>query len=246
MAGGYWRVITMKRKVLIFFVALWLAAAPAFGMNAIAYFNLGLESSWAYKKIEYFTKALDLDPGLARAYAMRGILYYFQEKYGNVIDDYEHYTRLMPKDAGGHRMLGMGYLKSGLYKAAIHNFSRAIEIDPGLSDPYAYRAEAHRLLGDHPRAIADATRAISLPGHLRVTSSAYSTRSKSYRALGRIEDADADISKSVDLDPRYAILRYLTGNTDLKQIRGAGLMCLIGIAFVLIFRLRLKPPKKDK
>lgn len=236
----------MKTRIMVIVAALCLLASPGLGMNAIAYFNLGNEASMTYKKIEYFSKALSLDPGMAQAYAKRGALFFFQGKYAKVIEDFENYVRLRPADAQGFRMLGRGYLKSGLYKSAIHSFNRAIELDPQIADPYAFRAEAFRLMGQHKRGVDDATRAVSLPGNMRVISAAYKTRSKCYRALERIEEADADMVTSVDLDPRYAILRYLTAYTDLEQIRGAGLFGIIAIALVLIFRLRLRPPSKDE
>jgi len=57
------------------FILVWPLMAKAHGMDAMAYFNLGLKSTMTKKKINYFSKALELNPLLAEAYEKRGILY---------------------------------------------------------------------------------------------------------------------------------------------------------------------------
>lgn len=135
------------RKLYIYILGLLILAGwpthdrevLAFGENAVGYFNLGLKSSMAYKKIDYFTKAIELDPRLAPAYEKRGLHYYFQEKYDKVIEDFTRFIRLVPDKADAYRMLGMAYLKIGDYDKAIINFDRAIDLDPEISAAYSYR-----------------------------------------------------------------------------------------------------------
>jgi hypothetical protein len=55
----------MKTVAIYLFIFLWLLVAPAYGDNAMEYFNRGVKSSVTHKKIEYFTKALELNPDLA-------------------------------------------------------------------------------------------------------------------------------------------------------------------------------------
>jgi hypothetical protein len=43
-------------------------SAPAWGQDAVYFYNLGLENSMANRKIHYFSKALELNPSLAVAY----------------------------------------------------------------------------------------------------------------------------------------------------------------------------------
>ena len=57
----------MKTVAVYLFIFLWLVTAPAYGDNATEYFNLGVKNSATHKKIEYFTKALDLNPDWAEA-----------------------------------------------------------------------------------------------------------------------------------------------------------------------------------
>ena len=60
---------------------------------------------------------------MTEAYEKRGILYFFQGKFDNVIQDFQTYIELSPPKFEAYRMLGMGYLKSGDYPSAIYNFT---------------------------------------------------------------------------------------------------------------------------
>jgi hypothetical protein len=51
----------MKKVIFCLLMLLWLSPAQAEIGDAMDYFNLGLESSLTNKKIEYFTKALELN-----------------------------------------------------------------------------------------------------------------------------------------------------------------------------------------
>jgi Tfp pilus assembly protein PilF len=218
----------------------------AFGKNATEYFNLGLKSSLANKRINYFTKALELDPRLADAYEKRAIHFYFQGKYDRVIEDFTEYIRLVPDKADAFWMLGMGYLKTGNYQKAIVNFDKAIHFSPKMSSAYAYRAEAFRKNGQINDAIQDAGMAINTGSDMRVLADVYRTRAKAYQELGEETWADADFKKAAEIDPRYFFYRYVSGYADLEDIRRAGLLGMIGLAFVFIFGFKLKTPKKDE
>lgn len=237
----------MKTVAIYLFIFLLLLTAPAYGDNAMEYFNLGVKSSVTRKKIEYFTKALELDPGLTAAYEKRGLLHYFQGNYDKVIQDYETYLDLAPAEANSYRMLGLGYLKIGKYESAIYNFTQAIKIDPKLTSAYAYRAEAYRLSGNDEEAIRDATKATKLRGDPRAQADAYKTRVKIYRRLGNVELAVADSRAAMRIDPRIPRFwgrRYFYKYASPEELSKAGLIALIAIALILIFKLTIKPPKK--
>ncbi len=229
--------------------ALWSKQVPqayAFEGNAAHYFNLGMKTSFAYKKIHYFTKALELNPGFAPAYEERGLNYYFQEKWDKVIQDFSHYIHLVPNKANAYQMLGMGYLKIGNYPKAIVNFDKALELKPEMAAALSYRAEALRLNGQLDEAIQDATKAIALESDQRILSDVYRTRGKAYQALGRKALASADLNKATQLDPRYVFYRYVSSYASLEDMRRAGLIGMIGMAFIYIFGMKLKPPEKDR
>jgi tetratricopeptide (TPR) repeat protein len=233
-------------KTAIFLIGLLLLSVSAvYGENAIDYYNLGVKSSMTRKKIEYFTKALELNPNLATAYEKRGQLYYFQGKYDKVIQDYNKYLDLEPAKEEAYWMIGMGYLESEDYEPAINNFSRAIDMEPDKLRSYAYRAEAYRLRGTDDKAFLDANKAIELRGDLRAKSDAYRTRAKLYWKIGRNELAAADVKSSYQVDPRVPRWwRYFLNYASPDELRSIAPFFFIALVFVLIFGLKLKPPKK--
>ena len=236
----------MSRIPVYLITLLLLYTLPVHADEAMDYFNLAQKGSVTRKKIELFTKALELNPKLAAAYEQRGLLYYFQEKYDKVIQDYQTYLDLAPEKAQAYRMLGLGYLKTGEYEPAIANFSRAIELEPQHPAGYAYRAEANRLRGKDEEAIRDATAAVKLRGDMRAKSEAYKTRARAYRKLGLMDLAYADTRSAWESDPRWSYwVRYWYKYASLEELRGAGLVGIIVLAFVLVFGLKLKPPNKD-
>jgi tetratricopeptide (TPR) repeat protein len=237
----------MKRKMTGFLIILMLTALPAHSENAIDYFNLGLKSTLTNTKIKYFSKALEMDPYLAEAYEKRGILYYFQEKFDRVIQDFQAYIRVAPPKAEAYRMLGMGYLKSGFHDRAVDIFSRAIELDPELISAYVYRAEAYRLSGKYEETIRDATVGIRQVCDERTKSDAYRTRAKIYWDMDRDDLAHADMNAAWDIDPRIPMWwRYFLKSATPKEMSRAAPFLILGIVVVLILGVKLKPPDKDE
>jgi len=235
--------------LILLVTVVWSKHVPklyAFDGSAMEYFDLGLKTSLAYKKINYFTRAIELNPRLAPAYEKRGLNYYFQGKYNEVIEDFTNYTRLVPNKADAYRMLGMAYLKINNHDKSIVNFDKALDLDPQMKGVLGYRAEAFRMIGRLDEAIDNSTRALAMESDLRILSDIYRTRAKAYLELGHEELANADLKNAADIDPRYFFYRYVSGYADLEDMRRAGLIGMIGMAFVFIFGLKLKPPRKDK
>jgi tetratricopeptide (TPR) repeat protein len=172
------------------------------------------------------------------------MLYYFLEKYDKMIQDFENYIELEPAKAEAYRMLGLGYLKAGLFKAAISSLTRAIEMNANLACAYANRAEAYRLSGKFEEAVRDSTRAIKYRPDLRTISDALRTRAKVYWKIGRNTEAYADNKKALSLDP--SIPKLWGSYPPLESMKKMGFIYLIGIVFALIFGLKFRPPKKDE
>ena len=242
--GGLERERVMKRVLVVSLIYMLLVSTSALAEDAMDFYQRGLKSSLAYQRIEHFTKAIELNPKLVDAYEKRAIHFYFQRKYDRAIQDYSRVIELEPYHADGYRMLGQAYFKKGHLDEAIVNLSRAIELDPKLAKGFGYRAEAYRLKGMAKEALSDSTRAIQLKGNQRTTAKAYATRAKVYRQLGEEKLSDSDFNMSVELDPRYALVRYLTGTADLEGMRKMGLFGIIGILFVGVFKLALPAPRK--
>lgn len=233
-------------KIICLAAFFMLTVVCAHGQDAMDYFNLGQKGTITRTKIKYFTRALALDSNLAEAYIKRGMLYYFQEKFDLAVQDFNAYIRLSPTNADAYRMLAMAYLKSEYYEQAITEFTRAIEMEPELAAAYAYRAEAYRGENKYEEAIRDATISINMTFDGRIKSDAYRTRAKVFRKIGRDKPAIADAQAAWDIDPRVPMWwRYFLKGASPEEMRFFSPFLMAGIAAVLIFGIKFKPPKKD-
>ncbi len=233
-----------------------LIACTAWGQDAMQFYDLGIKSSMTQRKIDYFTKALELDPNLSAAYEKRGVLYYFQENYPETIQDFQKVAYLKPFNSEAYVMLGLAFMKQGSLGEAIANLSRAIELDAHGAGAYSYRSEAFRLNGMLEEAIQDSTRAIKLGGSGPTIGRDYTTRSKAYRELGHNELADADFKKALKLDPDYYMYSMLTStellaswageSSRLESVGWMGAALIVALVFVVIFKLALAVPRKDR
>ncbi len=244
------------RKILVGVISYLLFTTYfAWGQDAIHFYNLGLNSSMTYKKIHYFTKALELDPKLSAAYEKRGTLYYFQEKYTKTLRDFQSLAELKPFEPETYIMLGLAYMKKENYNEAIASLTRATELDAQSADAYSYRAEAHQLKGMAEETIQDATNAIELGVNDQAAGRAYTARAKVYRKLGQSELADLDFKKALSLDPAFYIYTIASStefladsaseNSDLKRVSWMGAALIIALLFVVVFKLTFSAPKKN-
>ena len=234
----------MMKKLLFTLLTYMMLTTVAWGHDAMYFYNQGVQSSLANRKIDYFTKALRLNPNLVEAYEKRGFHYYYQRRFDNAIQDYTKAIELNPDDSFAYQMRGLAYLKKGDLQGATDSLSRAIELDPKMASAYAARAEAYHLKGMEDEAIRDATTAIHSRGNERTTANAYATRAKAYQQLGYETLSDADFNKSFELDPRYVLYRYLASTASLESVRRMGLFGIIALLFVGIFQLSLRAPRK--
>ena len=174
----------MKKAIAGVICYLLLTVCTAWGQDAMQFYDLGIKSSITKRKIDYFTRALELDPNLYAAYEKRGMLYYFQEKYPETIQDFQKVAYLKPFNSETYVMLGLAFMKQRNLDEAIANLSRAIELDAEGAGAYSHRSEAFRLNGMIEEAVQDSTRAIKFGGSGPIIGRAYTTRSKAYRELG--------------------------------------------------------------
>jgi len=118
--------------------------------------------------IEYFTKAIELNPNLAEAYYGHGLAYKSLDNrkrdYIQAISDFTQAIRINPNYAEAYSERGVAYLAIGDNVRAISDYNRAIEIDPNESGSYIRRGIIYNEMGNAVRAISDFQKACDL-GH---------------------------------------------------------------------------------
>lgn len=107
------------------------------------------------KAFSELTKAIEIDPKLARAYVTRGMAHNDKGEHDLAIADFTKVIELIPTDAHAYINRGMTYLNKGAYDPAVADFSKAIEIDPTATDAHKGRAQAYTYKGEYDKAWKD-------------------------------------------------------------------------------------------
>ncbi len=161
-------------------------------------------------------KALELDPALARALAIRGIARGWRN---DPAGEHADGVKAVELDPG----LALAWAARGATEqpsSAIQDTTRALALDPRLAIAWMNRGSARASQGDRDGAMADLTRAIELdPGFAHF----WSARGFLRRQLGDPQGALADFTRAVELAPGAAELWMSRGDAraDSGQYDGA-------------------------
>ena len=104
---------------------------------------------------------------------------------------------------------GAAYWRLKRYMQALVDLDESISLNPRDPTSFYNRAEVHRARGDHERAIADYTKAITMKSF----SHPYNGRGNSYRNLGRYDQAIADYNAAIRISPGAAVIYANRGDT---------------------------------
>ena len=124
----------------------------------------------AAKAVEMFTKAVELDPGFARAHAWLAcasfaLWYpkYSPEQVAECVARVQKALSLDENESEAHRILGTIYLhQDGQFERAEHHITRAIALNPNDANTAAKATELFSFTGRSQEAVASIKRAMSL------------------------------------------------------------------------------------
>jgi tetratricopeptide (TPR) repeat protein len=167
--------------------------------NALAYKDRG----WTYEKlgkhdlaIADCNAALMLDDKFAAAYSTRGWIYECQDKYDLAIADFTAAIKLDPGYTDALYDRAWANEQIGKYNLVITDCDATINLDPHYIAAYNIRGQTYMIQGRHDLAITDFSSAIKMNS---IDPYAYLNRSISYRNLGDIVHAQADLSRATAL-----------------------------------------------
>ena len=109
---------------------------------------------------------------------------------------------------------GVTLAQRNQFGAALCDFNRVIELNPGLAVAYRNRAELLAALGRMEEAVADYNQAIS---SLPEDPSLLRARAHAYQRLGDFRHASADITRAIQMAPNDPDLITQRGNLSAEQ-----------------------------
>lgn len=164
------------------------------------------------RAMDDLTSAIALDPGMIDAYFLRAETKESKKDFAGALIDIERVLQLTTGDQ--RALMRHGELKTlnGDTDAAVSDFQRAIEIDPkselGRSAAVAIRVIRHDIREDE--VIADLDELIA--NGFKNVPEAYFHRGTVHMRLGHLDEALADFSKTLRLDPHNAFALLDRGN----------------------------------
>lgn len=100
-----------------------------------------------------------------------------------------------PESATAWYQRGLEQQKRKDCRAALADFSRAIELQPDHFPALHQRGNCRQALGDYAGAVKDYSQAVGLPGRIDARFVVYFERANAYRRLGNLEAARADYTQ---------------------------------------------------
>ena len=151
------------------------------------------------------SKAIELDPAAAFAFAIRGRLHSMKREYELALKDMDEAIRLQPRESGFLCDRASVYEAAGQAERAIEDYSQAIRLDPRAGQPYISRGILYSNGGKFAEALADFNAVINLDPKSHV---AFFNRGTVYRRMVQYDSAIADYDEAIRLSPTY-VLAYL-------------------------------------
>ncbi|HOU13909.1 MAG TPA: tetratricopeptide repeat protein [Anaerolineae bacterium] len=155
------------------------------------------------RAIAAFDKAIQQDPGNAKAYYARGHAYVASDNLTAAIHDFDKALDLFTDPCEQSNVCsdrGIAYARQGNLRAARADFDKAIELNPANHNAYNNRAHVYTFQGDFVKAIADYNKAAEMnPGF----PDTYNNRGSTYKLQGDLAAALADFDKAIELAPSY-------------------------------------------
>lgn len=160
--------------------------------------------------IETLSEVVALDAAHARAYRLRGYVYWRQRRFDLAEADTEAALRIDPNMAMAYYSRSLIYsMRAEGLEGAIPQVTRAHEIEPENPVFLTTRCRMRDAAGhDRALALADCNRALELrPQH----ADTHEYRGRVLLNAGRVQEALADFEQALTLDPELASARYGRG-----------------------------------
>ena len=194
-------------------ISLWSHEVRVYPDQApIGQTNLGI----AYKDlgdyrtaIEWYNRALVVDPLYADAYTNRGVAYSSMGMHAEAIRDFTAALKLRPQNPEALSNRGASVMSMGEYDRAIEDFTAAIgysgEKNPMSAGTFYNRGIAYKSIGRYAEALKDFGAAIGFNPDF---AGAYNNRGGVYLRTGRYDLAERDYLTAIRLNESSAVSYY--------------------------------------
>jgi tetratricopeptide (TPR) repeat protein len=157
------------KLLLILIGVLFLNIPSVYAQTAEEYLSVGNDNFKLRnfdKAIAGYTKALDINPNLAKAYNNRGVAYAEEGSLSRAIADFTMAIANNLKDAEAYNNRGHAYADQGNLSQAIFDYTKAIKINTFYVKAYNNREIAYYKLKEYDKAWADVRKVEEIGGSI--------------------------------------------------------------------------------
>lgn len=189
--------------------------ANDYGNRAVSYANLE-QYDLAF---EYWEKAFQLNPRLARGYNNRGGVYTKLERFDEAIHDFNTALEVNPDFVEALINRGGTYLKMKQTDLALADLNHALRLNPVSIDGLVNRGSLYRYMGNVALALQDANDALRLNPQF---GPALELRATLHVESGNMAQAIEDLNRAIELDGNNSQLLIMRGTARLaiRDARG--------------------------
>ncbi|MEQ1752520.1 MAG: tetratricopeptide repeat protein [Micropepsaceae bacterium] len=171
-----------------------------------AYLNLALER---YKvALADFNTSIRMNPHSARALENRGFVYLRMQQPEPAIRDFTRAIQLQAS-SNTYSLRGLALMQLGRNDAALRDFDTALQIDPRNADAYRGRENLYESVMDYVQAYRNQQMAMQLEPNVAQD---FATSGELLHHMGRDDEAIADYTRSIALDPSQSFFYNNRGN----------------------------------
>lgn len=132
--------------------------------SAAEWYNYAVDSDDSYLKINYYTKAINLDKTFKEAYNNRGEVYMSLDMFDEAIEDFGKVLSFDVDNIFALNNRGLCYFYEGEYQNAKNDLTSAMEIAENYPYPYFNRAVVYEKTGNFIRAAKDYNNYLKING----------------------------------------------------------------------------------
>jgi tetratricopeptide (TPR) repeat protein len=162
------------------------------------------------KAIDFFSKAIRINPNFAPCYSNRGNALKELGRYSEAIISYDKAISLQADDAYTYSNRGVVLQELGRTEEALASYDKAISLNPNSAESYSNRGVVLQELGRTEEALASYEKAISLYFNSPKT---HFNRGNALKDLGRFDDALVSYENAIGLNQTWAEAYCNRGNT---------------------------------
>ncbi len=176
--------------------------------------------------IQFYTAAINLDNGYTSAYTGRGLTYMRKpginptqqkQNWQNSLSDLSTAIALSPKSPGVYINRSSIYSLLKEFDKALADLQKGGEVDPTFPHIYAARGNIYSQMKEYQKSIDSYSKAIEIKSY----SDFYRGRCNTYYQFGKFENAIADCSEAINLNPKGAWNFYYRGLSRQKLEQNA-------------------------